>query len=188
MALAAGGGRSEAGYGAGARFFHWTTAGMLLAIVPIGLVMGALPRGSLQNAAFTTHESLGLTVLGLTLLRFFWRLTHPAPPPAADLAPVEREASRLVHAALYLVLLALPITGYLFVSFSGITLDYFGVARVPALMAKDKPMGDLALSVHTTLQWAIYALVALHVAAALHHHFLRRNDVLRRMLPSLRNR
>jgi cytochrome b561 len=180
--------RSEIGYGAGARFFHWLTVGMLLAIVPLGLVMGGLPRGALQNAAFITHESLGLSVLALTLLRFLWRLAHPAPPPSADLAPVEREASRWVHIALYLVLLALPITGYLFVSFSGIALDYFGLARVPALVAKDKSAGDLALAVHKALQWAIYTLAALHVGAALHHHFLRRNNVLRRMLPSLQPR
>lgn len=179
---------SETHYGAGARAFHWLTVALLLVIMPIGLVMGRLPRGLLQDTLFVTHESLGLSVLALTLLRLLWRLAHPAPAPDADLAPLERRASRSVHAALYLVLLATPLTGYLFVSFRGIALHYFGLVAVPELVARDKPLSNLALFVHTSLQWAIYALAALHVAAALHHHFVRRNGVLRRMLPSLARR
>jgi len=91
-----------------------------------------------------------------------------------------------VHALLYLVLIIMPVTGYLFVTFKGIELSYFGLADVPALVAPDKPKADLALWVHASLQWAIYALALMHIGAALHHHFLRRNDVLGRMLPSLR--
>jgi cytochrome b561 len=180
--------RSETCYGGGARAFHWLTVALLLVIIPIGLVMGGLPRGRLQDTLFITHESLGLTVLGLTLLRLVWRLTHPAPPPDADLAPLERQASRTVHAALYLVLLVMPLAGYLFVGFSNIALHYFGLVPVPEPMAKDKAVADLALLVHASLQWAIYALAAIHVAAALHHHFVRRNGVLRRMLPALARR
>jgi cytochrome b561 len=76
-------------YGAVARFFHWLTVALLLTIIPIGLVMGDLPRGPLQDTLFVTHESLGLTVLGLTLFRLFWRLTHRPPPPSRDLRPLE---------------------------------------------------------------------------------------------------
>jgi cytochrome b561 len=180
--------REDSHYGGGARAFHWATVALLLFIIPIGLVMGGLPRGRLQDTLFITHESLGLTVLGLTLLRLLWRLSHAAPPPSADLLPLERQASRAVHVGLYLVLLAMPITGYLFVSYSGIALHYFGLVEVPTLVAKDKAMGHLALAVHASLQWAIYSLAALHIGAALHHHFMRRNDVLQRMLPSLQRR
>jgi cytochrome b561 len=180
--------RSDTRYGAGARAIHWLTVAVLLLIIPIGLVMGGLPRGTLQDTLFVTHESLGLTVLGLTLVRALWRLARRPPPPSADLAPLERRASGAVHAALYLVLLAMPVTGYLFVSFSGIALHYLGFIEVPALVAPDKPAANLALFVHTSLQWAIYGLAALHIGAALHHHFWRRNDVLQRMLPSLERR
>jgi cytochrome b561 len=179
---------TETQYGGGARLFHWLTVAMLAAIIPIGLVMGDLPRGWIQNTFFVTHESLGLTVLALTLARFLWRLAHPAPPPSASLTPIERLASGGVHALLYLVLLVMPITGYLFVSFSGIELRYLGLVPVPALVAKEKPLADLALAVHFTLQWAIYGLATMHIGAALHHHFMRRNDVLQRMLPSLHRR
>jgi cytochrome b561 len=177
---------AETQYGAPARLFHWLTVALLLVVVPLGLVMGGLPRGRLQDTLFVTHESLDLTVLGLTALRFLWRLTHPVPPPSADLRAVERVASGGVHALLYLILLAMPISGYLFVVGRGIALSYFGLAAVPALVAPDKALAKGARAAHATLQWAVYALAALHVAAALHHSLLRRNDVLARMLPAAR--
>jgi cytochrome b561 len=175
-------------YGAGARAFHWITVGLLVIIIPIGLIMGGLSRGILQDTLFITHESLGLTVLGLTLARFLWRLIHPAPPPSPDLSEFERKASGGVHALLYLILFTMPITGYLFVTFSGIAVHYFGLVEVPALVDKNKPFADLAEFVHINLQWAIYALAGMHISAALHHHFMRRNDVLQRMIPSLLRR
>lgn len=172
----------ETRYDALARACHWLTVALLLAIIPLGLVMGGVPRGPLQDGCFVTHESLGLTVLGLTVLRLAWRLAQPTPRPAT-LTRLERRASGIVHALLYLVLFLMPITGYLFITWRGIGLHYFGLVEVPALLAPAKPRAALALLVHTTLPWAIYALVALHVGAALHHHFLRRDDVLWRMLP-----
>jgi cytochrome b561 len=176
-----GGSAQKTHYDAVARAFHWLTLALLLVIMPIGLVMGDLPRGRLQNACFITHESLGLTVLGLTVLRLLWRLTH-RPPPLPALAPLERRASIGVHGLLYLLLLLVPVTGYLFVAFRGIRLEYFGLAEVPALVAKAKPQADLAIYVHKSLQWAIYALVAVHAGAALYHQW-RGDGVLSRMLP-----
>ena len=175
-------------YDAVARACHWLTVALVVAIVPVGLVMGDLPRGALQDALFRTHESLGLSVLALTLLRLAWRLAHRPPPPSPALTRLERGASSSVHALLYLVLLAMPVSGYLFVSFRGIELSYFGLFDVPSLVEQAKPASDLALSVHMTLQWVIYALVALHAGAALNHFFRRRDDVLQRMLPAARRR
>jgi cytochrome b561 len=175
-------------YGAVARLCHWLTVALLFVIIPIGLVMGDLPRGLLQDALFVTHESLGLTILGLTAFRLLWRLTHQPPPPSRDLNPLELRASGSVHILLYLVLMVMPVTGYLFVTYSGIELHYFGLARVPALVTPDKPTGELFLAIHVALQWAIYALALMHIGAALHHFFVRRNDVLSRMIPGLRAR
>jgi len=180
--------QDQATYGAGARAFHWLTVALLLIIIPLGLVMGDLPKGVVQNTAFVTHESLGLTVLALTLARFVWRLGHPPPPSSADLNGLERQASAGVHVLLYAVLVVMPVTGYLFVTFSDIAVSYFGVVHVPALVAPDKPTGKLFGAIHSLLQWAIYALAAMHIGAALHHYFFRRNDVLARMLPTLQAR
>jgi len=175
-------------YGAVARLFHWITVALVLVIIPMGLVMGDLPRGRLQDTLFITHESLGLTILGLTVLRLIWRLSHRPPPPSRDLSPLELRASGSVHVLLYLVLLVMPVTGYLFVTYSGIELHYFGLARVPALVTPDKPTGELFLSVHVAMQWIIYALALMHIGAALHHFLVRQNDVLSRMIPGLRVR
>jgi cytochrome b561 len=178
----------QASYGAGARAFHWLTAALLLVIIPMGLVMGELPRGTLQNTFFITHESLGLTVLALTIARLLWRLGHPPPPPARDLSQLDRVASSGVHVLLYAILIIMPVTGYLFVTLSDIDLSYFGIVHVPALTEPDKPLGKTFGAIHTTLQWAIYALAAMHIGAALHHYFFRQNGVLARMLPGLRGR
>ena len=180
--------RVQASYGAAARTFHWVTVALLLIIIPIGLVMGDLPRGIVQNTFFVTHESLGLTVLALILARFLWRLRHAPPPPSLDLNRLERGASAGVHALLYAVLIIMPVTGYLFVTLSDIDVSYFGLVHVPALVAPDKPTGKIFGAIHVSLQWAIYALAAMHIGAALHHYFIRHNDVLARMLPSLRDR
>lgn len=178
--------QGQASYSAAARTFHWVTVALLLTIIPIGLVMGDLPRGIVQNTFFVTHESLGLTVLALTLARLQWRLGH-TPPASLDLNRLERRASAGVHALLYAVLIVTPVTGYLFVTLSDIDLSYFGLVHVPALVAPDKPTGKIFGAIHTSLQWAIYALAAMHIGAALHHYFVRHNDVLARMLPSLRD-
>jgi len=180
--------QEQASYGGGARAFHWLTVALLLVIIPMGLVMGELPRGTLQNTLFITHESLGLTVLALTLARFLWRLGHPPPPPSRDLGRLEHLASGSVHVLLYAILIIMPVTGYLFVTLSDIDLSYFGIVHVPALAEPDKPLGKTFGAIHVTLQWAIYALAAMHIGAALHHYFFRHNDVLARMLPGLRSR
>jgi cytochrome b561 len=175
-------------YGGGARAFHWLTVALLAIIMPMGIIMGDLPRGRLQDTLFITHESLGITILALTVLRFLWRLGHRPPPPSADLNRLEIRASGSVHALLYLVLLVTPITGYLFISFLGIDFSYAGLVDLPPPVAKDKPTGEFFGLIHASMQWAIYGLVAMHVGAALHHYFFRRNDVLQRMLPGLRPR
>ncbi len=173
-------------YGGGARFFHWLTALLVISIIPIGLIMTALPRGWLQDTLFLAHESLGLTILGLTVLRLAWRLSQGAPASSAELGRTEARISRAAHALLYALLIIMPVTGYLLVVYGGFPLTYFGLAEVPRLVGKDKPLSELAGAAHVTLQWVVYAVVIAHIGAALHHHFVRRNTVLLRMWPGLR--
>jgi len=173
-------------YDAMARFFHWTIVVFILLLIPIGLIMSDLDPGPLQDTLFVTHESLGLTVFILALLRLVWRLSHPPPPPSRDLTRLEIIGSTAVHWLLYALILAMPVSGYLFVVAGDFPLTYFGLADAPRLVAKSKALSDLAETTHLTLQYAIYALALMHAGAALHHYFFRRNDVLYRMLPSLR--
>ncbi len=169
-----------------ARFFHWTTAALVLATVPIGITMAEIvSEGPFQDQLYVLHELIGLTIFGLTLLRLFWRFGHGAPRPSTALNWLEIAASRIVHALLYLVLFAMAATGYVLVVAGDYPLSYFDLFAVPRLVGKAKDVSDLAEAGHHLLQWVVYALVAAHVGAALHHHFVRGNDVLRRMLPRL---
>jgi cytochrome b561 len=180
---------SSAGtYDAVARLLHWLTAVLVATMVAMGLTMASLDPGKAQKTLFVLHESLGLTLLFLTLFRIGWRLSRSAPPPSRDLSPLEVRASGAVHWLLYVVLLAMPITGYVFVVAGGFPLTYFDLAKVPRLLAKHEGLWEIAETAHLSLQYAVYALVIMHAAAALHHHFFRRNDVLARMLPGLRDR
>ena len=175
-------------YGTVAQSYHWLTAILVLFLVPLGLVMTSLDPGPLQNALFVTHESLGLTLFGLLVLRLLWRLIHSPPPPSRDLSRLELRASRAVHWLLYIALFAMPVSGYILVVAGGDPLTYFGLTAVPRFLLTDHKLSDLALTIHVTLQYAIYGLVLMHAGAALHHHYARRNDVLARMLPLLRKR
>ncbi|MDB5408660.1 MAG: cytochrome b [Rhodospirillales bacterium] len=177
---------TTAHYNIVARLFHWTTAVLVLLLIPIGWVMTQLDRGLTQDILFVTHESIGLTILGLTAARIAWRLSHPAPPRSRALSPLEVRASSIVHTVLYLLLVALPISGYIMVAAGGFPLTYFELAEVPKLLAKDEPLSKLAETAHLTLQFGVSLCIALHIGAALHHRFLRHNDVMARMLPRLR--
>jgi cytochrome b561 len=151
-------------------------------------VMTSLDPGALQDALFVTHESLGLSLFAIILARLLWRLVYPPPPPSRDLSRLEIVASGAVHWLLYLALLAMPISGYILVVAGGDPITYFGLADTPRLLAKNRALSHIAETTHLTLQYAVYALLLMHAGAALHHHYGRRNDVLRRMLPSLRDR
>ena len=175
-------------YGVAAQSYHWLTAILVLFLVPLGLAMTSLDPGPLQDGLFVTHESLGLTLFALLVLRLLWRLIHSPPPPSRDLSPLEIRASQAVHWLLYFALFAMPISGYILVVAGGDPLTYFGLANVPRFLLTDHKLSDLALTIHVASQYAIYGLVLMHAGAALHHHYARRNDVLARMLPLLRKR
>jgi cytochrome b561 len=175
-------------YGAPARFFHWTIALLIVVTVPCAWVMTHIGPGAAQNLLYVSHESIGLTVLGLAVLRLSWRLVDRPPPLPASVKPAQALAARLNHWFLYLLLFAMPATGYLLVVAGGYPLNFFALFDVPRLVEKREDLAALAEAAHLSLQFALYALVVLHVVAALHHHFVTRDGVLRRMWPGLRER
>jgi cytochrome b561 len=118
-------------YGGIARLFHWLTLLLVALLIPFGLVMTSLDPGKPQDLLFVIHQSLGLTLFALILMRLGWRLRYSPPPPSRDLSTVEVKASQLVHWLLYLALVAMPLTGYVMVVAGGDPLSYFGFAEVP---------------------------------------------------------
>ncbi|MEI9985429.1 MAG: cytochrome b [Aliidongia sp.] len=164
---------------------HWLTALLVVAAICLIWIDGYLPRGDLKTTLFFLHRSCGVTVLALTVLRLAWRLGHQAPPPPASLPLWQQSAARISHWLLYAILLVMPVTGFVSSAAQGHAVSVFFLFDLP-LLPEDKPLAKLAGSIHVTLQWLVYALIVLHAVAALRHHFVLRDNVLRRMLRSRR--
>jgi cytochrome b561 len=170
-------------YSKGAIWFHWVIAALVLANLTIGLLHESLLD---FDGVIPLHKSIGITVLVLTLGRIAWRLAHRPPAPPATIARWERLAAGAAHMTLYALLLILPLTGWLMVS--GATkrrpFGWFGLFDIP-LFPVSTTVGDVAHGTHEVLGYLTTLLVAIHIAAALRHHFLLRDSVLARMIPGV---
>ncbi len=160
---------------------HWSIALLIFSAFPLGLYMHDLKLSPTKLHLYSYHKWIGITVLMLAVLRVLWRATHK--PPALHLARWQEFASSVVHAALYLLILVVPMTGWLMSSAKGVQTVWLGIVPLPDLVSKDKALGHLLGNVHMILNYTLLVLVVLHIAAALKHHFLDRDDVLLRMLP-----
>ncbi|PIV33341.1 MAG: cytochrome B [Lysobacterales bacterium CG02_land_8_20_14_3_00_62_12] len=165
------------------KFFHWTIAVLVIATMVLGSWMTELAPSADKMRWYALHKSIGLSILLLMLLRLLWRRFDQRPRPAPGLGPIASRVSRTVHASFYLLLIAMPISGWLYNSAANFPLRWFGWVHVPALVGADPMLKKIALSVHETLFWVILGLLVLHVAGALKHHFMDRDNSLRRMLP-----
>ncbi|MGF1607805.1 MAG: cytochrome b [Kiloniellales bacterium] len=170
-------------YGAFAQSLHWLIAALVVALFTIGWFMQGLPLGPDKIKVFNLHKSIGVTVLALMLLRLAWRLISPPPPLPASMTGLERLAAKLNHLALYLLLIAQPVIGLLHSGAANFPVVVFGLVTLPALGSPDEALKRQLEGLHGLVAWAILALIALHVAAALRHHLLLKDGVLRRMLP-----
>jgi cytochrome b561 len=174
-------------YSRTARFFHWLIVALVAVQVPVGLYMSY--RGNTLNiwdkitgALYNGHKVIGVTILLLVLCRLVYRLIRGAPPPEPTIEPWQKLASHLNHWGLYLLLLAVPVAGYVGISLFP-ALDIFGVFSLPGVVAPDKDAAKTAFFVHGLLARLLVLLIAVHVAAALFHYFIRKDNVLGRMLP-----
>jgi cytochrome b561 len=183
-------------YGTGAMIFHWLIAALLIANLCLGLYFADLPRSDPWKFELTQlHKSIGLTVLVLSVLRLVWRLTHRVPPLPADMYWGLRVAARASHYLFYFLIIAIPLSGWIMVSAStlGLPTYYFHLFHWPNLwFMADLPraqkigLHEPLESVHNVLAWSAIVLIPIHVAAALYHQFIRRDDIFRRMLPGYR--
>ncbi len=177
-------GRSGAeGYSAIAKLLHWTIAACILLLIPVGITMHYIGSGDLQNVLYFVHRSVGVLVLALMLIRLAYRLINGAPPPEPTLEPLQRVASHLVHLALYALVIAQSLIGWVGTSAYGAAISVFGLFTLPALVGKDQELAKPLLAAHQLIGFAIAGLLVLHIGAALYHYFIRRDGVLQRMLP-----
>lgn len=174
---------SGARYSKVAMILHWVIA--IAVIVNWRIAEGSHGlEGAAKSAALAPHRALGITILALSVLRLAWRLMHRPPPLAATLAGWERVLARTTHILFYVLLIGLPIGGWLASSYASIPIDYFGLFAIPALpVAQDYDMAKAIIEVHEEGGSVLLLLVALHTLAALKHQFYDKDGNLSRMLP-----
>ncbi|MCL2657884.1 MAG: cytochrome b [Betaproteobacteria bacterium] len=165
---------------------HWLIAVLILVAFPVGLYMVGLKLSPQKLAIYSWHKWAGMTVLALMVLRLIWRMTHRPPALPDSMRPLEKRLAQLVHWMLYLLMVAVPLAGWLFSSAKGFPVVWFGVLPLPDLVGKDAALAEILHAAHEVLAWTLIVLVAGHAAAAIKHHVVARDDVLTRMLPFLK--
>jgi cytochrome b561 len=160
-------------------WLHWVMALLVLALLVVGF---SLPEeeGPARSFWIHAHKSFGFVVWALFVVRLGWRLTHRPPAPPAGVTALQHRIAEAVHGLLYLLLFVQPLLGYLSASFSGYPMKWFGV-ELPHWGWKDSEINHFFTECHEVSAFVLIALVLVHSAAALHHAFVRRNGMLRRM-------
>ena len=162
--------------------FHWLMALGLIANFSFGVFMHELPLSPQKLQYYSWHKWAGITLLGLVTLRLVWRLL--VRPPALLPAPAwQQKVAHGLHALLYILMFAIPLSGWMMSSASGFPVVLYGVWQLPDLVPKDKPLFEILKDVHEALNTGLLVLVIVHVGAALKHHLVDRDATLRRMLP-----
>ena len=181
-------------YSVGSRWFHWVTTLLVFIVIPLGWVYGGFKTkpdhpdtyvapfpGTPANYA-SAHFSVGLAILAIVAARIAYRAFHPAPCLPGRAGAVEAGLSKLTHWLLYAVLIVMPISGYVMMSGDTPPISILGLFDLPKLPV-GKTEGFLAAVTHVYTQFAVYALILLHLAGTAWHLSVRRDDLLSRMLP-----
>jgi cytochrome b561 len=169
-------------YAAPSIALHWIIAALIAVGLPLGLYMHELKLSPLKLQLYSYHRWIGVTIFGLVVLRLLWRMMQP-PPPALPGPVWQARIATLAHVALYVLMVAIPLAGWVHSSAAGVPTVYFGIWQLPDLVSASKPLARYFRDVHEALSNALLAVVALHVAAALKHHWVDRDETLLRMLP-----
>jgi cytochrome b561 len=173
---------TEHQWGSVAKFFHWLIALAILGNGAFGLLMDLAGSPMKKISWLALHKSIGLTILALVLLRILWRWgdRRPVDEPAPRW---QQRTSRAVHGVLYVMIIAMPLSGWWFNSITGKPLQWFKLFNLPALASKNDDLRHFAQGVHEYLFWFLILVLVAHVGAALKHHLFENDNVLRRMLP-----
>ncbi|MET3131035.1 cytochrome b561 [Oxalobacteraceae bacterium GrIS 1.11] len=163
---------------------HWLTALLIVGAFALGLIMtdiaGITPT---KLKYYSWHKWLGVTVLGLACLRLLWRLANAPPPHPAGIPDWQKKAADAMHVMLYVLIFAVPLSGYFYTLSAGVPVLYLGLFKLPVLMGPNPELKPFLKEIHYVLTMTMAAAVAAHALAALKHHFVDRDTVLKRMLP-----
>jgi cytochrome b561 len=182
---------SGAHYSRAARQFHWISAGFIFVMIPVGIYMvdrgAATNFDALTNTLYSNHKMFGFILLWIVAARLVYRLVKGAPPDEPTLAPWQKAVSHAVHWSIYGLMLAVPLLGWIGVSLFPALGIPFGLS-LPALTSPNQDMAKTVFLLHKFGAILLGLLVLMHVGAALQHHFIRKDGVLRRMMPGLKPR
>lgn len=170
-------------YGAIAQLFHWVIVGLIVTQFILAFRAESLPRGMKLITTLALHKSLGMTVLALAVVRLAWRWMNPVPADPLDMPKWQHVASRISHIALYALIFAIPLFGWIASSARNFSVSWFGLFTWPNLVEPSEAAFKFFQAAHAFLAWALLAVALLHIAAALKHHFIDKDNILRRMLP-----
>lgn len=173
---------NEYKYGRPAIALHWLMALLIIGLWISGTVIDELPKGPFRVTAISWHKWVGVTTMFLWVLRLAWRSTHPAPPLEKPMAPWLMTIMKLTHWAMYALMITVPVLGWLTSSAKGYTVNYFGWFELPDLVSPDKSLGHLLKDLHETSAHAMMLLIGLHVAAAIKHQVIDKDNLMKRML------
>ncbi|HEX2494989.1 MAG TPA: cytochrome b [Steroidobacter sp.] len=171
-------------YGAVAQLFHWVIVALIITQFFLANKADALPIGAAKLATLARHKSVGITILGLAILRLLWRLLGTAPAPPQTAARWQKVAARASHFMLYALLLVIPVLGWLMSSARNFPVSWFGLVTLPDLIEPNRAAYDFFHKAHQLAAGLLFVIALVHAGAALKHHFIDRDDVLRRMLPA----
>ena len=175
-------------WGAVAQLLHWLIVALVITQFTLAMLFDDLPPSAHKLALLARHKSVGITILMLAALRLAWRWANPTPPLPDTLKPWERSAARFNHVLLYVLLFAVPVAGWTMSSARGFPVSWFGLFTLPDLVPKNKALYELLVTTHGILAWTLGVVAIIHMLAALKHHFVLKDDVLRRMLPLTSNK
>jgi cytochrome b561 len=165
-----------------ARVLHWLIAALVLLMIPLGIVIANEWGGPVQEPLYNLHKSIGALVLPLVVVRLIYRLTHPPLPLPADIPALQQSAAHATHWTLYGLLIVQPVVGLVATSAYPAPLPMFGLFELPPVWPENPPLSERLFTLHRWLGIAIAVIAAMHIGAALHHHFLRKDRVLMRMI------
>jgi cytochrome b561 len=171
----------HASYSAFSRWVHWLTLALFVGLFALGWYREVLPP-DMRGGALQLHKSFGITVLILTLARLGWRFAAGVPAVSDDLPQWQKFAARVSHILLYVLLLAQPLCGWLWSSAGTKPINFYFLVQLPWLIGPDKDLSRSLGNLHGLIAYALLAVIGLHAAAALYHHFVRRDRVLLGML------
>jgi cytochrome b561 len=170
-------------WGATAKLFHWVMAALIFAQIALGLLAVSWRISPTKLNLFVWHKSIGMLILALLALRLLWRLLHRAPELPWEMPVWERAGAHLSHVLLYVLMIALPLTGWVIASASNVPFQIFWRIPLPAIVAPDKALADLFATIHGWTVTLLALVLVAHIGAALRHHYVKRDTVLSRMLP-----